>query len=110
MRSRVMLVQPTLTPYGGGEGVCAWILEALKHDHELSLLTWEAPAFDALNAFFGTSLRASEVAVHLAHPWLPRRLRRAPIARQLKHWALLAEARQRRRRHEVDLLIAADEE
>jgi glycosyltransferase involved in cell wall biosynthesis len=102
-----MLVQPTLTPNGGGEGVCVWILEALKQDYDLSLLTWEAPSFEALNAFFGTSLRASEVRVHLAHPWLPRRLGRARVARRLKHWALLAEARRRR---EVDLLIAADEE
>ena len=102
-----MLVQPTLTPTGGGEGVCVWILEALKGDHDLSVLTWEAPDFAALDAFFGSSLASAGFEVRLAHPWLPTRVRRGRVARQLKHWALLAEARRQR---DVDLLIAADEE
>jgi len=106
-RPRVMLVQPTLAPYGGGEGVCVWMLEALRADHDLCLLTWERPDFAALDAFFGTSLAAAGIEVRLAHPRLPERLRRSRFARQLKHWALLAEAR---RQGDVDLLIAADEE
>jgi len=106
-RTRVMLVQPTLTPYGGGEGVCVWMLEALRAEHELSLLTWERPDFAALDAFFGTSLASAGIEVRLALPRLPARLRRSRFARQLKYWALLAEARRQR---DVDLLIAADEE
>jgi len=106
-RRRVMLVQPTLTPYGGGEGVCVWMLEALRADHDLCLLVWERPDFGALDAFFGTSLAAAGIEVRLAYPRLPDRLRRSRFARQLKHWALLAEAR---RQPDVDLLIAADEE
>lgn len=107
MQRRVLLVQSTLTPYGGGEGVCVWILEALKADHHLSLLTWEPPDFAALDAFFGTSLASAGIEVRLAHPWLPRRLRRSTIARQLRHWVLQAAARRQR---DVDLLVAADEE
>lgn len=102
-----MLVQPTLTPYGGGEGVCVWMLEALKAEHDLSLLTWEAPDFAALDAFFGTSLASAGIEVRLAYPALPGRLRRSRSARQLKYWTLLAAARRQR---DVDLLMSADEE
>lgn len=107
VRRRVLLVQSALTPYGGGEGVCAWILEALRADHHLSLLTWEAPDFAALDAFFGTSLASAGIEVRRARSWLPAPLRRGPTARQLRHWALQAEARLQR---DVDLLMAAEEE
>ena len=103
----MLLVQSALTPYGGGEGVCAWILEALRADHHLSLLTWEAPDFAALDAFFGTSLASAGIEVRRARSWLPAPLRRGPTARQLRHWALQAEARLQR---DVDLLMAAEEE
>jgi glycosyltransferase involved in cell wall biosynthesis len=59
-KRRVLLVQPSIRPPGGGNGVAAWMLEALKGDHRLSLLSWRAPDLSAVNRFFGTSLRSSD--------------------------------------------------
>jgi len=69
-QKRVLLVQPSLQPPGGGNGVAAWMLEALKRDHNVSLLSWHAPDLNAVNRFFGTSLLSSDfrliVPSHLA--------------------------------------------
>ena len=59
-QKRVLLVQPSLQPPGGGNGVAAWMLEALKRDHSLSLLSWHTPDLNAVNRFFGTSLHSSD--------------------------------------------------
>ncbi len=69
---RVLFVQSTLRPHGGGYAVASWMLEALKRDYEVTLLTWSPPDFDALNAHFGTSLRSSDFRVIC--PRLPERL------------------------------------
>gem|GEM_PF-6600788 len=52
---RVLMVQPSLNP-PGGNGVAAWMIEALRPGHRVSLLAWEAPQLDLVNRFCGTSL------------------------------------------------------
>ncbi len=59
-KRKVLLVQSSIRPPGGGNGVAAWMLEALKRDHRLSLLSWRAPDLNAVNRFFGTSLHSSD--------------------------------------------------
>ena len=70
-RERVLVVQPRLTPPGGGNGVCAWIIEALRDDYSVDLLTWDGVDFAELNRYFGTSLAPEDV--RLLRP--PRPLR-----------------------------------
>ena len=43
---------------GGAEGLAAWIIEALKRDYRLTVLTWEPVDFAAVNWFFGIELQA----------------------------------------------------
>lgn len=107
MRKRILVVHPVLAPFGGGEGVCAWILDGLKKDYELTLLTWERPDFSALNRFYGTALSERDVNVQLATPILPARLAGFPYMRRLRLWSLFAQAR---RRHDHDLAITTEEE
>ncbi|MGH7791717.1 MAG: glycosyltransferase [Thermodesulfobacteriota bacterium] len=38
----------------------AWILEALKEDYSLSLLTWKPADFEQINRFYGSSLKTSD--------------------------------------------------
>lgn len=59
------MVQPSLHPPGGGNGVAAWMLQALRDDSHLSLLTWEPVDLARVNAYFGTSLSANDFAVEL---------------------------------------------
>jgi glycosyltransferase involved in cell wall biosynthesis len=54
---RILIVQPSLDPPGGGNLVAAWMLQALRDEHELSLLVGKAPDLAACNRHYGTSLR-----------------------------------------------------
>ena len=53
---RVLLVQPSLQPPGGGNGVAAWMLQALAPLHRVTVLTWRPLDVDPIDRFFGTSL------------------------------------------------------
>lgn len=57
---RVLLVQPSLQPPGGGNGVAAWMLQALCHSHRVTVLSWRPVDVEPINRFFGTSLGASD--------------------------------------------------
>jgi glycosyltransferase involved in cell wall biosynthesis len=58
--SRVLLVQPSLQPPGGGNGVAAWALQALVGRHQVSVLSWRPVEVESINRFFGTHLEASD--------------------------------------------------
>jgi glycosyltransferase involved in cell wall biosynthesis len=57
---RVLLVQPSLQPPGGSNGVAAWVLQALVPVHRVTVLTWYPVDIEPINQFFGTSLRQSD--------------------------------------------------
>ncbi|MGH7506852.1 MAG: glycosyltransferase [Longimicrobiales bacterium] len=57
MSRRVLLVQPSMQPPGGGNGVAAWALQALATDHRVTVLSWRPVDVEPINRFFGTSLR-----------------------------------------------------
>ena len=53
---RVLLVQPSLQPPGGGNGVAAWVLQALAPVHRVTVLSWRPVEIHSINRFFGTAL------------------------------------------------------
>lgn len=57
---RVLLVQPSMQPPGGGNGVAAWVLQALVGAHRVTVLSWRPVEIDPINRFFGTQLRSSD--------------------------------------------------
>ena len=57
---RVLLVQPSLQPPGGGNGVAAWVLQALAPVHRVTVLSWRRVEIDPINRFFGTHLRPGD--------------------------------------------------
>jgi glycosyltransferase involved in cell wall biosynthesis len=78
MARRILFVQPSLQPPGGGNGVAAWILQALvEAGHDVTVLSWWPVAVDPINRFFGTTLRASQFSTRVvphafrwvADPW-----------------------------------------
>ena len=56
---RVLLVQPSMQPPGGGNGVAAWVLQALVPDHRVTVLSWRPVEVEPINRFFGTHLHRS---------------------------------------------------
>jgi glycosyltransferase involved in cell wall biosynthesis len=86
---RVLIVQPSLQPPGGGNGVAAWMLQALCQVHRVTVLSWTPVDVEPINRFFGTSLRPS----HFDRIVLPRTwatlLDAAPLPLALVRSALL---------------------
>ncbi len=57
---RVLLVQPSMQPPGGGNGVAAWTLQALVPEHRVTVLSWQPVEVEPINRFFGTQLHRSD--------------------------------------------------
>jgi glycosyltransferase involved in cell wall biosynthesis len=57
-RKKVLVLLPALTVLGGGEAVAVWILEALKDDYDVSVLTWKVAETSEITRVYGTSLKA----------------------------------------------------
>jgi glycosyltransferase involved in cell wall biosynthesis len=74
MRRRVLLVQPSMQPPGGGNGVAAWMLQALVAEHDVTVLSWWPVEVEPINRFFGTTLRRGAFATHV----VPRAWRSIP--------------------------------
>jgi glycosyltransferase involved in cell wall biosynthesis len=58
--TRVLLVQPSMQPPGGGNGVAAWVLQALVPGHRVTVLSWRPVEVEPINRFFGTHLRQGD--------------------------------------------------
>ncbi len=67
-RKCILIVGSKLEPPGGGEGLLAWIVEALKHDYRPTVLTWTPPDLEGLNRSFGTDLCASDAEFMVINP------------------------------------------
>ncbi len=65
---RVLLVQPSMQPPGGGNGVAAWVLEALVSEHRVTLLSWTPLDIEPINRFFGTHLKRGDFETMVV-PW-----------------------------------------
>lgn len=72
---RILLVHQSLQPGGGANAVAAWVVEALQDHFDLTILAWDPFDAEALNRFFGTSIRTSDISIILPPPvlrWLRR--------------------------------------
>ena len=72
---RVLLVQPSMQPPGGGNGVAAWVLQALvpgQHHpgYRVTVLSWTPVDIEPINRFFGTHLRRDDFeAIEVPRAW-----------------------------------------
>jgi len=108
---RVLLVQPSLNPPGGGNAVAAWIVQALRECCEVSVLMWVPPRLDEINHFYGTSLEARDFAGYLAPARLRRVLDAMPASLALLKGALLRRTLMRLRSTQTfDVVLGADNE
>ncbi len=57
---RVLLVQPSMQPPGGGNGVAAWVLQALVRECRVTVLSWKPVEIEPINRFFGTNLTRAD--------------------------------------------------
>jgi glycosyltransferase involved in cell wall biosynthesis len=76
---RILLVQPYLIGRGGMSAVAAWMIEALRRAHRVTLLTWQRPDFAAVDRSFDTTLAAGGFDYRLGPPRLYRLLEALPL-------------------------------
>lgn len=86
---RVLLVQPSMQPPGGGNGVAAWALQALVDEYDVTVLSWTPVDVDPINRFFGTHLRPGDFKTLLVPRGRVRIVDRLPIPATLIKLALL---------------------
>ncbi len=106
---RILFVQPSLRPPGGGNGVAAWMIQALRGVHDVTVLTWDAVPLEEINRHFGTELRPDDARFVRPHPWLADALRHLPTPVDLLKTALLMRAGRVRARA-YDLAISGNNE
>jgi glycosyltransferase involved in cell wall biosynthesis len=108
-RRRLLFVQPSLQPPGGGQGVAAWMLDALARDHDVTVLTC-APVDPArIDQFFGTALQQADFRVRPGLTRVFRALDRAPLPLALLRNALVQRLAQQLGRG-YDLAVTANNE
>lgn len=108
-RRRVLLLQLSLQPPGGGNAVGAWMAQALKEAHDVSVLTWQPLDVAAVNRFYGTSIAPGEITTHRVAPALRRLVSAVPLPLHSLRMALLSRA-YRRLGAAFDVVIATDTE
>jgi glycosyltransferase involved in cell wall biosynthesis len=103
---RVLLVQESVNPPGGGNAVAAWMLQALAGAHDVATLTSRPWNANAVDRFYGTSLRHARIA-QLHPPALTRIVDALPLRlSRLRMAVLFRSARQLA--GDFDLLLTAD--
>jgi len=101
---RILFIQPSMSPPGGGNGVAAWMLQALKDEHEVTMLTWWPIELDLMNRFWGTSLRPGDFRAIRAPAAVRRLVDALPLPLSMLRTAvLLREARRLRASYDVPI-------
>lgn len=108
---RVLLIQPSLQPPGGGNVVAAWMVQALRGHADISILTWKGIDLEPINRLFGTTLAPHDFTLHVIPPTTRRLVDRIPTPHaMLQMHTLLRRARQLHRRTPFDLMLTANNE
>ena len=92
-KPRVLLVQASINPPGGGNGVAAWMVEALRTDCEVTVLTRVPTDWRTVNRFFGTSVDSTSVRALRCDRRPPRLAPRVVPMGLLNDLILMREAR-----------------
>jgi hypothetical protein len=103
------MVQPSLQPPGGGNGVCAWMLEALKERYDITVLSQGPVDLKAVNTFYGTSLQPDDLTLIPCNPVLVRLLGALPIPFSLLKTGLLLR-QCRRIQADYDVVMSVNNE
>jgi glycosyltransferase involved in cell wall biosynthesis len=106
---KVLLVQASLQPPGGANGVAAWIIEALKYNYSLSVLTWTPVEVRSINRYYGTSLSLAEFAIHQVHPIFRWLVDHAPLPLDFLKTSLLLRYC-KKMKDDYDVVITANNE
>jgi len=106
---KILIVQPSIQPPGGGNSVCAWIIEVLKAKYELHVLTYEPIDLKSINLHYATSIKESDIIPHKLNPIIVFLVELLPFsAGHLKRSLILRACK--KMKQNFDLIITANNE
>lgn len=85
------------------------MIEALKHHHQVGMVSWSPPDIEGVNRHYGTSIDPSDLTFHLAPAVLRRLVALVPFPSFRLTWAMVM-MHARRLATQYDVLISADNE
>ncbi len=106
---RILFVQPTLMPPGGANAVAVWMIEALKKQCHVSVLTFEPTDLQEINRFYGTSLKRSDLNLYHVNPLVRALIGLDPDKSSIQPACYLMRLAKFYRR-KYDVLISGDRE
>ena len=98
---QVAIVNPELG-FAGPDTVAVWLLNALKKDNKVTLITADTPDFEKLNSFFSCNLDNSIEVIVIP---IPKLLNKTPRARLLKQHLLMRYCK--KNKNKFDVFISA---
>jgi glycosyltransferase involved in cell wall biosynthesis len=106
---KILFVKTTIQPPGGGNTVAVWMIEALKKEYSVSILTWTPPDFKEINRFYGTSLDSWELTVNHINPILRRLIELDPDPGSIQKTCYLMRVCKKIGK-QYDVIVSADNE
>jgi glycosyltransferase involved in cell wall biosynthesis len=111
LKKRVLIAHPILGASGGGNGVAAWAIEALRGEYDVTLATLRPVNLPAVNRTFGTSLRDGDFRLCVAPPGFQLLLKAWPTPGALLETCLTMRlAQQLDRQQHFDVLLGTQNE
>jgi glycosyltransferase involved in cell wall biosynthesis len=108
-RPRILVYYGILAAKGGADGVAAWMLEALREEFDVTLLTWKPVDLARLNTIFGTSLRNGDFQIRTVPFPIRKLIELDPDQGSIQKHAWLMRV-SKRIRPQYDLVVSADNE
>ena len=108
-RRRLLFVQPSLQPPGGGNGVAAWMLQALKDEYDVTVYTWWPVDVERINRFWGTSIRTGDFRARRPPAWVRGIIDTPPLPLSMLRTAAMLNA-VRRHIADYDVVVTANNE
>lgn len=109
MKKRLLFVQPSLQPPGGGNGLAAWMIQALLDLYAVTILCWQRVEVEPINRFYGTQLRPGDFQMLLVPRAWKKFFQALPVRGELLKRALTMRLA-RQVAGEYDLVVGANNE
>ena len=111
VKRRILIIHTGLYSRRGDVAVAVWMIEALKKEYDLTLLTWAPVDFIAINRDYGTSLYPSDLEISIMPAAIRHMLDLIPNARiRALHQNMILMRWCKFIRRRYDLLMTAENE
>lgn len=109
MKNTVLMLQNNMNPPGGRNTVSLWMLEAIKNEYDVTVLTWDPVDFALINDFYGTDFKTTDFKVIVISGWTRALMRWVPDPWEWQRFCILMR-RCKKIQRDYDLLLSAHDE